>query len=416
MSLAETPIETDVPLEDIDVSDGKLYQNQQHWDIFKRLRAEDPVHYCKDSPFGPFWSITKFEDIVTVDSNHKVFSSEPTIVIGDPDPAFRTRSFIASDPPLHDQERKAAQPAVAPINLARLEGLIRERVCKILDSLPVGETFDWVDRVSIELTTQMLATLFDFPFEERRKLTRWSDIATSRPESTGTDEDYISDEQRKKELMECIAYFTRLWEEREANDEANDFISLLATNGDTKGLKDNPMEFLGNLILLIVGGNDTTRNSISGGVLALNQHPAEYDKLRANPDIIPNMVCEIIRWQTPLAYMRRTATEDFELRGKTIKKGDKVVLWYISGNRDGEAIDRPDEFLIDRPKARHHVSFGFGIHRCMGNRVAEMQLKILWEEILRRFEKVEVVGEPVRLQSNFVMGITKLPVKLIPLQ
>jgi cytochrome P450 len=174
------------------------------------------------------------------------------------------------------------------------------------------------------------------------------------------------------------------------------------------------MEYLGNLILLIVGGNDTTRNSITGGVLALNENPAEYEKLLANPDLIPNMVSEIIRWQTPLAYMRRTATQDVELGGKTIRKGDKVAMWYVSGNRDETVIDRPNDFIIDRDNARHHVSFGFGVHRCMGNRLAEMQLRIIWEEILKRFSKVEVVGEPVRVQSSFVKGYSELPVRLHP--
>lgn len=406
----------DLPLENLDVSNSLLFEHQQHWEYFERLRKEDPVHYCTDSDFGAYWSITKFDDIVTVDTNHKIFSSEPTIIIGDPDPEFRTKSFIASDPPVHDVQRKAATPAVAPVNLAKLEALIRQRVCTILDDLPVGETFDWVDRVSIELTTQMLATLFDFPWEDRRMLPRWSDVATSRPESSGSDSAFISEESRKKELMECVDYFKALWASRGENYKGTDFISLLATNPETKDLANDPFEFLGNLILLIVGGNDTTRNSISGGVLALNQFPKEYDKLRADPGVIPNMVSEIIRWVTPLAHMRRTATENFELGGKLIKKGDKVVMWYVSGNRDEDVIDRAGEFLIDRPKARHHVSFGFGIHRCMGNRVGEMQLRILWEEILRRFEKVEVVGEPKRLRSNFVMGITQLPVRLVPLK
>jgi cytochrome P450 len=295
---------------------------------------------------------------------------------------------------------------VAPSNLANLESTIRERAGAILDSLPIDEEFDWVDAVSIELTTQMLATLFDFPFEDRRLLTRWSDVATAGPGNG------ISAEQRRTELLECLAYFTRLWNERVNEAPKGDLISMLAHGKDTRDMA--PMEFLGNLILLIVGGNDTTRNSISGGVLALNQHPDQYQKLRDNPDLIPKMIPEIIRWQTPLAYMRRTALVDTLLNGKNIKTGDKLLMWYVSGNRDGSVIDQPDNFIIDRPNARHHLSFGFGIHRCMGNRLAEMQLRIVWEEILKRFHTVEVTGTPERTYSTFVKGYTKLPVRLHP--
>jgi cytochrome P450 len=286
-----------------------------------------------------------------------------------------------------------------------MQGIIRERACTILDSLPIGETFDWVERVSIELTTQMLATLFDFPFDERYKLTRWSDVATGGPQS-GIVESF---EQRREELIECLTYFQRLWAEREGG-EGMDFVTMLSGGKSTQNM--DPMEFLGNLLLLIVGGNDTTRNSISGGVLALNQFPEEYDKLRRDSSLIPNMVSEIIRWQTPLAHMRRRAMVDVELGGQQIKAGDKVVMWYFSGNRDESVFADANRLIIDRENARQHLSFGFGIHRCMGNRMAEMQLRILWEEIQKRFERIEVVGEPERSLSTFVKGYTRLDVKL----
>ena len=406
---AELPHPLTTPLEKIDVSDPRLYELDAWRPYFARLREEAPVHYLADSAFGPFWSVTRFEDIVAVDSNHADFSSEPTIVIGDLTEDMPFEMFIAMDPPKHDVQRRAVQPVVAPQNLAEMEGLIRSRVIEILDKLPLGETFDWVERVSINLTTQMLATLFDFPFEERHKLTYWSDIAAGSPEIAGGD---VDPQERMAGLNECLQRFTEIWHERKGRKDSFDLISLLQRDPNTADLVDRPMEFLGNLGLLIVGGNDTTRNSATGGVLALNQNPAEYDKLRADHGLIPGMVSEIIRWQTPLANMRRTATRDLEFKGQQIKKGDKVVMWYISGNRDESAIENADEFIIDRANPRHHISFGFGIHRCMGNRLAEMQLRILWEEIMQRFSFVEVVGEPERVQSNFVRGYRTLPVRL----
>ncbi len=394
-----------IPIEKLDVSDAGLFERQEHWAYFERLRKEDPVHFIEDSEFGPYWSITKFNDIVFVDTHHKEFSSEPTIVIGDSE-EFQPPMFIAMDQPKHDVQRKAVTPAVSPMQLQEVEPLIRQRVGNLLDSLPEGESFNWVDKVSIELTTQMLATLFDFPFEDRRLLTYWSDVSTNGDTVGGE----LSAEERQKELQHCLEYFGRLWQERAGQEPKNDLISLMAHHPAMQ--KMEPMEFLGNLILLIVGGNDTTRNSMSGSVYALNKYPEQYDKLRADPSLIPNMVSETIRWQTPLAHMRRNALEDVELGGKTIKKGDKVVMWYISGNRDDEVIERPNEYLVDRANARHHVSFGFGIHRCMGNRMADLQIRFLWEEIMKRFEFVEVVGEPTRVRSNFVMGYSDLPVVL----
>ena len=401
-----------MPIDEIDVSRPSLFQQDTIGLFFDRLRKEEPVHYCRESHVGPFWSITKFDDIMAVDTNHKVFSSEAKlggIAIQDmhsAEGALELEMFIAMDPPKHDQQRKAVTPAVAPSNLLLLEPTIRERACQILDDLPIGEEFDWVDKVSIELTTMTLATLFDFPWEERRKLTRWSDVTTAAPE-TGIVASY---EARREELIECAMYFKGLWDQRVNEPPRNDLISMMAHAPATK---DMPfLEFLGNLLLLIVGGNDTTRNSISGGVLALNQNPDEYRKLNDDPSLITSMVPEIIRWQTPLTHMRRTALQDWEIGGKQIKKGDKVVRWYRSGNRDDTVIDQADRFIIDRKNPRHHLSFGYGIHRCMGNRLAELQLRIIWEEIHKRFAKVEVTGQPERLYSTLVRGITKLPVRL----
>ena len=396
-------------LDQLDVSNHFLFQHDAHWPLFERLRRDDPVHYHAESRYGPFWSITSHDAIKAIEADHHRFSSAKGIGIVD-SPGAESSSFIAMDPPKHDTQRATVSPVVAPPNLAKMEDLIRSRVVEILDSLPVGEEFNWVKHVSIELTTRMLATLFDFPFEDRSKLTYWSDVGIMGPRSG-----HVSSwEEAAAELQKCLEYFQGLFQQRlDPNHKGFDLLTLLAHNPETRDMP--PQEFLGNLMLLIVGGNDTTRNSISGGVLALNQFPDQYDKLRENPDLIPNMVAEIIRWQTPLAHMRRTALEDVEFHGKTISKGDKVVMWYVSGNRDASVFDNPDKLIIDRKNARQYVSFGFGIHRCMGNRLAEMQLRVLWEEISKRFYKVEVVGEPVRVVSNFVKGYSELPVVLHPL-
>jgi cytochrome P450 len=401
-----------MPIDRIDVSQPHLYQSDTWEPLFARLRQDDPVHWTEDGLYGSFWSVTKYKDIMAVDTNHYVFSSDATmggISIRDVPMDFRRPSFISMDPPKHDAQRKVVSPIVAPMNLAKLADTIRERACRILDSLPRGEIFDWVDLVSVELTTQMLATLFDFPFEERRKLTYWSNVAMVNTRA-GTEID--SDAKRDAVLQDAVDYFTALWHERAALPPRPDLISMLAHGEATRDLPSRPAEFLGTLLLLIVGGNDTTRNSISGGVLALNDKPDEYAKLRANPGLIPSLVPEIVRWQSPVIHMRRTALADAELGGKQIRKGDKVVMWYISGNRDEDGIDNANRFVIDRARPRQHLSFGFGIHRCVGNRLAEMQLTILWEEILKRFPRIEVMEEPKRAYSNLIRGIVSMPVRI----
>ncbi|HEY2179965.1 MAG TPA: cytochrome P450 [Caulobacteraceae bacterium] len=396
-----------MPIEDIQPADPVLFQEDTLWPYFERLRAENPVHYAVDEETGPYWSVTKYNDIMAIETNHQVFSSEPAITIFDPEDDFRLPMFIAMDPPKHDAQRKTVSPIVSPANLVNLEPIIRQRAAAILDDIPIGEDFDWVDKVSIELTTMTLATLFDFPWEDRRKLTRWSDVATTPIGENGLVE---TEEARRAELFECADYFLNLWNERVNAPPKNDLISMLAHGESTKNM--DKMEYLGNLILLIVGGNDTTRNTISGSIYALNKNPDQYQKLRDNQALIPAMVSETIRWQTPLAYMRRTLKEDVTMRGKTMKAGEKVLMWYVSGNRDDEVIHDPNRYNIERERPRQHLSFGFGIHRCVGNRLAELQLKIIWEEILRRFPKVEVTDEPQRVFSSFIHGYLHLPARV----
>ena len=408
----DAPLVTDpyaLALEDLNPGQPALFQRDAMWPFFARLRREAPVHYTRESEFGPYWSITKYRQIMQVEANHRDFSSDAYrggIVIRDPEPDFIMPMFIAMDPPRHDLQRAAVNPVISPTNLARLEVLIRERAGTILDALPIGGTFDWVRHVSIELTTQMLATLFDFPQQERAKLTRWSDVATTIPGAGIVD----SEQQRQGELLECLTRFTELWNERVNAPPTGDLISLMAHAEATR--HQTPMEYLGNLILLIVGGNDTTRNSISGGVLALNRFPDQYAKLLADPGLVANMVPEIIRWQTPLAHMRRTAVRDVEFGGQAIREGDRVVMWYVSGNRDEEAIDNPDAFDIERTRPRRHLSFGFGLHRCLGERLAELQLRVMWEEILKRFGRIEVMDEPRRVYSSFVKGYEEMQVRI----
>jgi len=415
MEMAErgegVPSAADLDLAEINPANPHLFKEDRWQDHFARLRAEDPVHLNEIESAGRYWSITKYDAVRAVDGDWETYSSVKGINLGIKEiataeqmPPQSLAPFIAMDPPTHTDQRKTVRDVSAPSNLRNIEPMIRERTAELLDSLPEGETFDWVDTVSIELTTLMLATLFDFPMEDRRKLTRWSDIVFAIPGPGGVVE---TQQQKIDELLECVHYFEGLWEKRRGNP-GFDLVSMLA-NGEAT--RDIPVfNQLGNLLLLIVGGNDTTRNTMTGSIYGLNKFPEQYDKLLADPGLIPNLVPEVIRWQTPLPYMRRTATKDTELDGKQIKENDQILMWYISANRDEDIFDNGDVLDIERHNADRHLSFGYGIHFCMGSRIAELQLRVLWEEILQRFERIEVQDEPERVFSSFVRGYSSLPV------
>ena len=403
----------DVPIDEVNPLNAHLFLEDRWQEHFARLRAEDPVHFNELETSGRYWSITKYDDVRAVDGDWETYSSASGITLGLSVEKMRGEvlpqqltPFIAMDPPTHTEQRKTVRGVSAPSNLRNIEPMIRERTAALLDSLPEDEAFDWVDTVSIELTTLMLATLFDFPLEDRRKLTRWSDIVFAIPGPGGVVE---TQQQKIDELFECVAYFEKLWDERRGQ-AGFDLVTMLANGEHTKDM--SAFEHLGNLLLLIVGGNDTTRNTMTGSVYGLHKFPENFEKLKADPSLIEKFVPEVIRWQTPLAYMRRTATKDTVLNGKEIKKDDQLLMWYISANMDEDVFENPEVLDIDRENADRQLSFGYGIHFCMGSRVAELQLRVLWEEMLKRFETIEVLAEPERVFSSFVHGYASMPVKV----
>ena len=395
-------------LADLDVSDPALYHDDRWRPAFARLRQQAPVHYCKDSAYGPYWSVSSYQFIEEAELNSKVFSNRADlggIQINNIAPDLNRPSFVSMDPPEHTGRRKSVTPMTNRSSLEKFSELIRERTGAVLDALPRGEVFDWADLVSTELTGMMLASMFDFPQEQRRQLIHWSDVATANLRADNAP--VTTEDARYAELERMADTFAPLWQQRLGGDNF-DLITMLANNPATANMDRE--EFIGTLFLLIVGGNDTTRNSMTGGLLALKENPGELEKVKADRSLIPNMVQEIIRYQTPVIHMRRTALADTELNGQAIAAGDKVVLWYISANRDEEKFEAPEAFRIERDNARRHLSFGVGIHRCIGDRLAALQIQVLWEELLARDINVDVIGPADRLYSNFIRGYNSLPV------
>ncbi len=398
------------PLTPVDVSQDVLYVEDTWREPFAHLRAEAPLSWREDSPFGAYWSAVTHDLVSEIELRHDVFSSrwdKGNITIADSINGQGFPNFIAQDQPIHTAQRRVIAPAFSPSQMIKLDKAVKARTKELLDGLPVGETFDWVERVSIPQTLGMLCILFGMPFEEWRDIKRWSDWASG-VSADNLNEEYFA--QFMAQMGEMLARFDRELEDRRGKEPSDDLLSRMV-HSEAMGNME-PMERIANIALLIVGGNDTTRNSMSALVEAFDTYPEELERLRADPSLIPNAAQEIIRWQSPVTHMRRTALEDTELGGQVIKAGEKVVMWYISANRDEAVFADAERFDVGRANARRHLGFGHGIHRCVGAKLAEDQLATLIGEIARRGWKLAPQGQPTRLASPFLHGFTAMPVRI----
>ena len=354
----------------------------------------------QDSAFGEYWAITRFGDIREIETNYRIFSSDWRSGGVDPTVGTPMHSLLMMDPPEHTKHRDVVKRLGLPQTVASFEELVRKTTRQVLAALPRGEVFDFVDRVSIEITATLLAAMLGYPMEQRRELVHWSDTITS----------FASDPESQAETLRFAESMGSWLERRAAQPPSNDLLSILAHSDLMSTVSAEHR--LETVMTFLVGGNDTTRNTMSGGLWALWEHPGELEKLRANPKHLSSFVQESLRWQTASMCMRRNALEDFDFHGRKIKKGDKVVLWWLSGNRDEQAIDRANEFIVDRERPWRHLAFGHGIHRCLGAKLAELQLGILWEEFFSQRLNFEVIAKPEYAPSAILRTIRHLPVRI----
>lgn len=392
--------------ETIDLMDLEPFTAGTDHALFARLRDEDPLHWNAE-PDGPgFWSVTRYEDVKAVAANHEDFTvTEGTQIASRRAEGEAARSIHHVDPPEHSKLRGIVTPHIRPTKIKGLEADIIRVVDELLDTAIAAGEVDFVATVAAQLPLVMIGRLLGAPLADCPNLLRWTNQMASE------DPDYSEGPETAVRARDEVFDYFRQLEKLRQQCPADDLVSVLVV-AELDGAPLSRGYLDAYYLIMMVAGNETTRNLLSGGVAVLAEQPRWWEVMREDPATIRLVVEEMLRWVTPVLCMRRTATRDIEMHGKTIKAGDKVAMWFISGNRDDTVFEDPDRYWIERPNARRHMSFGFGIHRCMGNRLGELQLKILWEELLKRYPHVEVTGEPQRPLSAFVHGITALPVRI----
>ena len=402
----------------IDLKDPDLYVDHVPFEVFETLRRDDPVHWNPETGGAGFWALTRYDDIVEVSRRPELFSSankngghrifnENEVGLTNAGDSGIGVPFISRDPPTHSAYRKFVMPALTPKRLEGIEERVGERCKALIDKIPLGEQIDIVPLLSAPLPLLTLADLLDVPFDLWEKLYDWTNAFVGED-----DPDFRrSPEAMGATLGEFFEFARDLFDRRRA-EPGPDIASLLA-NAEIDGEPIPFSEFVANLILTLVGGNETTRNSISHTLSAFAANPAQWDLVRQNPSVLQTAVREMVRYASPVMHMRRTAMADTEIRGRKIARGDKVVMWYISGNRDEAVFEAPPRFDISRPTVPH-IGFGTGQHVCVGWRLAELQLRIVFRQLAERIERIEQIGQPRRFRSNFINGLKNLDLVLAP--
>lgn len=402
----------------IDLKDPDQYERAIPWHDFAWLRANDPVHWTPENNGAGFWALTRHKEIVEVsrqpalfssayaNGGHRIFNENEVGLTNAGDSNIGT-PFISRDPPSHTQYRKFVMPALSPVRIDGIEARIGEKAKSLIDAIPLGEKVDLVQALSAPLPLMTLAELLGVPADMWPSLYGWTNAFVGEDDP----EFRKSAEAMEATLGDFFGFVTELYEARRANP-TQDIASLLA-NAEIDGEPVPFGEFAANMVLVLVGGNETTRNSISHTVCTLSRAQDQWDAVRADPAILQQGTTEMIRHASPVMHMRRTVMEDTELGGKLVRKGDKVVMWYISGNRDEAVFENPDQFDLGR-KARNHVGFGTGQHVCVGSRLAEMQLRVTFGMLAEKVCRFELIGQPRRFRSNFINGLKNLDVVLHP--
>ncbi len=398
----------------VDLKDPDLYLHGVPYATFAAMRQQASLHWNPESDGAGFWSVLGYEDITAISKDPKTFSSayangghrifnENERGVGDLGSSAIGVPFISTDPPLHRAYRSAVLPGLKLTRVREMEDRLRARVSAVLDKVEtLGSEFDFVEHIAAPFPLMTLAELFGVPLSDIDKLYEWSNAMVGEDDPTLR----ISPEQAAATMGEMLGYASYLFDLRRAAPQ-DDILSMLA-NGKLDGEPISRADFLGTFILLLVGGNETTRNSISHGMVAFTENPDQWQLLREQPALMPLAVREILRYASPVFHMRRTATSDTTVNGQAIKQGDKVVLWYAAGNRDASVFPDAERFDISRDQ-RLHLAFGTGQHTCIGNRLAEMQIALMFEALSQRFPDLRITGSGRRLRSNFINGFLALP-------